>query len=44
MNKRGFTLVEALITMVVASLLGLLSFPTLASSMSRHSAWNARRT
>lgn len=42
MNKRGFTLVEALITVVVAGLLGLLSFPTLASSMSRHSAWNAR--
>ena len=42
MNKRGFTLVEALITVVVAGLLGLFSFPTLASSMSRHSAWNAR--
>jgi len=42
MNKRGFTMVEALITVVVAGLLGLLSFPTLASSMGRHSAWNAR--
>jgi len=42
MNKRGFTMVEALITVVVAGLLGLLSFPTLASSVGRHSAWNAR--
>lgn len=41
-NIRGFTLVEALITIVVAGLLGLMGFPTLASSMSRHSAWNAR--
>jgi prepilin-type N-terminal cleavage/methylation domain-containing protein len=41
-NMRGFTLVEALIAIVVAGLLGLMGFPTLASSMSRHSAWNAR--
>jgi prepilin-type N-terminal cleavage/methylation domain-containing protein len=42
MNRHGFTLVEALITIVVAGLLGLFSFPTLASSMSRRAAWNAR--
>lgn len=42
MNRHGFTLVEALITVVVAGLLGLLSFPTLSSTMSRRAAWNAR--
>ena len=42
MNRRGFTLVEALITIVVAGLLGTLSFPTLSSTMSRRAAWNAR--
>ena len=42
MNRRGFTLVEALVVMVVAGILGLLTFPTLAGAMSRRMAWNAR--
>jgi prepilin-type N-terminal cleavage/methylation domain-containing protein len=41
-NRRGFTLMEALVVMVVAGILGLLTFPTLASAMSRRMAWNAR--
>lgn len=42
MNKRGFSLTEALVVMVVAGILGLLGFPTLASAMNRRMAWNAR--
>lgn len=42
MNSRGFSLIEALIVMVVAGLLGLFGFPTLAGAMNGRMAWNAR--
>jgi type II secretory pathway pseudopilin PulG len=42
MNWRGFTLVEALIAIVVAGFLGMLSFPRLQRAMAQQSAWNAR--
>lgn len=42
MNRRGFTLIEALLAVVVAGLLGVLAFPTLAGTVSQRAAWNAR--
>jgi prepilin-type N-terminal cleavage/methylation domain-containing protein len=41
-NRRGFTLAEALVVMVVAGIVGLLSLPTLASARDRRMAWSAR--
>jgi len=35
-------MVEMVITMIVAGLLALLSFPTLSGAMSQKAAWNAR--
>jgi prepilin-type N-terminal cleavage/methylation domain-containing protein len=41
-NRRGFTLVEALLTVVIAGLLAMLGFPTFARTLSSRAAWNAR--
>lgn len=42
MNRRGFTLIEAVLTVVIAGLLGMLGFPTFARTLSVRAAWNAR--
>lgn len=42
MNRRGFTLIEAVVTVVVAGLLAMLGFPTFARTLSGRAAWNAR--
>ncbi len=42
MNRQGFTLVEAVLTVVTAGLLAMLGLPTFARTLSARAAWNAR--
>lgn len=42
MNHKGFTLIEALVTLVVAGVIATIAFPTLVKAVSRQGAWNAR--
>ncbi len=42
MNRRGFTLIEAVLKVVIAGLLTMIGFPTFAKTLSVRAAWNAR--
>jgi prepilin-type N-terminal cleavage/methylation domain-containing protein len=42
MTRRGFTLVEAVITVAMAGLLAFFGFPLLSAAVHRQGAWNAR--
>jgi prepilin-type N-terminal cleavage/methylation domain-containing protein len=42
MTRKGFTLIEALVTLVVAGVIATFAFPTLVKAVSRQGAWNAR--
>jgi prepilin-type N-terminal cleavage/methylation domain-containing protein len=41
-ERNGFTLVEALIVLVVSGILAALALPSLVQAVSRQGAWNAR--
>ena len=42
MNRHGFTLVEAVLTVVIAGVLAMFGFPTFARALNARAAWNAR--
>ncbi len=42
MNRHGFTLVEAVLTVVIAGLLAMFGFPTFSRALNARAAWNAR--
>ncbi len=42
MTRSGFTLIEALIAVVVSGILAALALPSLSRAVSRQGAWNAR--